>query len=148
MWVPLHFSQVIILLRSDLFKKIIFINNSSHRIQQNNCEHRGIPEKYYAFIWPDAVLGNSKHCIISTFYYFLIAVRDTESLKSWIHNCGALNHYANMTIFFKGFRIKPAKEKKSFLLFQSRVTLKTVYFFTPKKAFTTALIIILIFLRL
>lgn len=57
-------------------------------------------EQPYAFIWHEAVSGRSKYDIISTFYRFILNLRDVESVTIWLDNCAAQNKNWALFSFF------------------------------------------------
>lgn len=48
-------------------------------------------EKPIAFIWHEGISGRSKDDITSTFYKFLVSIRDAENVTIWLDNCAAQN---------------------------------------------------------
>lgn len=85
--------------RCEMFKEIIFMP----RIIAFNETFVPIgksEEKPFAFIWHEAVSGRSKDDIISTFYNFLLAVRDATNVTIWLDNCAAQNKNWGLFSFF------------------------------------------------
>lgn len=76
--------------RCEMFKEIIFMprviafNETFVPIGKSQ-------EKPIAFIWHEGISGRSKDDITSTFYKFLVSIRDAENVTIWLDNCAAQN---------------------------------------------------------
>lgn len=86
--------------RLETFKEIIFtpriiaFNESFVPVGSNN---RCYP---WAVIWHEAIAGRTKHDIISTFYAFLLANRDSKRIVIWLDNCASQNKNWTLISFF------------------------------------------------
>ncbi|XP_050509131.1 uncharacterized protein LOC126886301 [Diabrotica virgifera virgifera] len=84
--------------RMDTFKEIIF----TPRIIAFNQSFvpLGTRSKQYPFavVWHEAISGRSKEDIVSAFYAFLLANRDTTNITIWLDNCSSQNK--NWTLIY------------------------------------------------
>ncbi|CAG9773506.1 unnamed protein product [Ceutorhynchus assimilis] len=90
LYVSADLQKVIMLPRCEMFKEIIFMprviafNETFVPIGKSQ-------KKPFAVIWHEAISGRSKDDIISTFYNFLLSIRDVENVTIWLDNCAAQN---------------------------------------------------------
>lgn len=85
--------------RMEMFKEVIFTPrviafNESFVITGRK------PTIPTAVIWHEAIAGRSKQDITSTFYAFLLSIRDTKNLTLWLDNCSGQNKNWTLFTFF------------------------------------------------
>ncbi|XP_031339601.1 uncharacterized protein LOC116168085 [Photinus pyralis] len=92
--------KVIMLPRLEMFKEVIF----TPRIVAFNESFVPIGKKQQlgptAVIWHEAISGRSAKDIISTFYAFLLSVRDVKHITLWLDNCSSQNKNWSLFCFF------------------------------------------------
>ncbi|XP_031343193.1 uncharacterized protein LOC116170790 [Photinus pyralis] len=89
--ITVDLQKVIMLPRCDTFKEILFTPriiafNESFVVAGKNKVIAPV-----AVVWHEAIAGRSKEDIISSFYAYLLSIRDIEHLVIWLDNCSAQN---------------------------------------------------------
>lgn len=86
--------------RLETFKEMIF----TQRIVVYNESFVPLgkkPKSYpWAILWHEAIAGRSKDDLISTFYAFFLANRDTKHITVWLDNCSSQNKNWSLFSFF------------------------------------------------
>ncbi|KAL5236922.1 hypothetical protein ACI65C_004332 [Semiaphis heraclei] len=120
--------KVIMLPRVDSFKKVIFVR----RLTAYHESFVPLGDKpindTFSCIWHEAISGRNKEDIISTYYAFLISLRDIPHVVIWLDNCSSQNK--NWTLL-------------SFLIFfinsnQTATNIIDLFFFEPGHTFMSA----------
>jgi len=120
--------KVIMLPRVDSFKKVIFFRRlTAYHESFVPLGDKSINDTF-SCIWHEAISGRNKEDLISTYYAFLINLRDTAHVVIWLDNCSSQNK--NWTLL-------------SFLTFfinsnQTATNMIDLFFFEPGHTFMSA----------